>query len=311
MEQRITVLTYAVRGRVILKYSGQLGLMLAILTTVPLVVAVLDAEWSAVQRYAFLCIGLFVTGGLLARLPAPARIQENEAITVTALAFLLAPLMMAWPMMTANISFINALFEAISGVTTTGLSTLGSVETRPASFLFARAWMQWYGGLGIVILSVALLMGHHAAAHRLTETLESGETLIATARTHARHSIIIYVALTLFGLILIWSLSGNGFTSLLHVLSAVSTGGFSSFDNSLAALSSGVSAAVMAVAFLGAVSLPLYWYVFHAGWAGGLRTLFEDVELRTLLLTCLLSGSVLSLLLWMHHSAMPWYHGMN
>jgi trk system potassium uptake protein TrkH len=310
MEQRITVLTYAVRGRVILKYSGQLGLMLAILTTVPLVVAVLDAEWSAVQRYAFLCIGLFVTGGLLARLPAPARIQENEAITVTALAFLLAPLMMAWPMMTANISFINALFEAISGVTTTGLSTLGSVETRPASFLFARAWMQWYGGLGIVILSVALLMGHHAAAHRLTETLESGETLIATARTHARHSIIIYVALTLFGLILIWSLSGNGFTSLLHVLSAVSTGGFSSFDNSLAALSSGVSAAVMAVAFLGAVSLPLYWYVFHAGWAGGLRTLFEDVELRTLLLTCLLSGSVLSLLLWMHHSAMPWYHGM-
>lgn len=310
MEQRITVLTYAVRGRVILKYSGQLGLMLAILTLFPLAVAVLDTEWQAVQRYAVLCMGLLITGGLLSRLPSPARIQENEAITVTALAFLLAPLMMAWPMMTAGISFIDAMFEAISGVTTTGLSALGHVETRPASFLFARAWMQWYGGLGIVILSVALLMGHHAAAHRLAETLESGETLIATARTHARHSIIIYVGLTLFGLLLIWYLTGDAFTALLHVLSAVSTGGFSSFDNSLASLGHSMALGVMFIAFLGAVSLPLYWSSVHAGWVKGVRTLFGDIELRALLVTCLLSGSVLSLLAWLHHSDAPWFNGM-
>ncbi|NIQ93815.1 MAG: TrkH family potassium uptake protein, partial [Desulfuromonadales bacterium] len=53
---------------------------------------------------------------------------------------------------------VDALFETVSAVTTTGLSTLGLVDSRPRTFVFARAWMQWYGGLGIVILSLALVV---------------------------------------------------------------------------------------------------------------------------------------------------------
>jgi trk system potassium uptake protein TrkH len=61
-------------------------------------------------------------------------------------------------MMGSGLSFLDALFEAISGVTTTGLSTKATLVGAPATFLFARAWMQWYGGLGIVALSLALVM---------------------------------------------------------------------------------------------------------------------------------------------------------
>ena len=70
----------------------------------------------------------------------------NEGMVVVALIFLLAPLLMTYPFMAAGLSFEDALFEAISGVTTTGLSTLATVQDKPASFLFTRAWMQWYGG---------------------------------------------------------------------------------------------------------------------------------------------------------------------
>ena len=130
MQERINVLSYSVRGRVVLKYGGQLMLMLAILTLVPLGVALLVTDWVLVFRYAVLCSGLLLAGGLLARLPAPTHIQGNEALTVTALAFLCSPLLMSWPMMAADISFIDAVFESVSGVTTTGLTTLNSVESR-------------------------------------------------------------------------------------------------------------------------------------------------------------------------------------
>lgn len=305
MEERTGVLTYAVRGRVVLKYCGQLMLMLVMLTLVPLAVALLQGEWLPGRRYAILCCGLLAAGAWLARLPAPSHIQGNEALTVTALAFLIAPLLMSWPMMAAGIPFTDALFEAVSGVTTTGLSTLAGVEQRSSVFLFARAWMQWYGGLGIVVLSVALLMGHHAAARRLVDPAAAGEALVATARTHARRCIFIYLLITLLGLALVWSLTGDGFNALLHVLTAVSTGGFSSFDQSLAGFHSAAAIVVICISLLGAVSLPLYWRAFHAGRSGCIVTILGDVELRALVVAGLLTGALLSWLASRHGVAAP------
>ena len=310
MENRINVLTYAVRQRVLAKYCGQLALMLALLTLVPLGFALLEAEWHAAMRYGMVCGGLVLVGGTMARLVAPVDIRDNEALTITAIAFLLTPLVMSWPLAAAGIAPVDALFEAISGVTTTGLSTLASVEHRSSLFLFSRAWMQWYGGLGIVVLSVALLMGHHAAARRLADPIESGEMLVATARTHAQHSLVVYLCLTLLGLALVWPLAGDGFTALVHVLAAVSTGGFSGFDASLGGMGTAAAVAVMAVSFLGAVSLPLYWRVFHARRGRRLRTLAGDVELRALVVGCLLVGGLLALLARRHGVDAPWYHGL-
>ena len=309
-EEGINVLVYAVRPRVVLKYCGQLALMLALLTLAPLIFSLVQTEWVLVTRYSVLCSGLLLIGSQLARLPTPTHIQANEALTITAIMFLLSPLLMSWPMMASGAAYLDALFEAVSGVTTTGLSTLASIESRSDSFLFARAWMQWYGGLGIIVLSVGLLMGHQAASRRLTDPVDSGDTLVTTARIHARRTLIVYVLLTLLGLALVWSLSGNGFSALLHVLAAISTGGFSSYDNSLAGLASQPAAvAVMTVSFLGAVSLPLYWQAAHGGWRRGVQLLLTDVELRALLLAGLLVGGLLSGLAWLHGTAAPWYDG--
>ena len=71
--------------------------------------------------------------------------------------------------MTEGLTAIDALFEAVSGVTTTGLSTVSDLQQHSPGFLFARAWMQWYGGLGIVVFSIALLfLNKGIAARRLT-----------------------------------------------------------------------------------------------------------------------------------------------
>ena len=310
-EEGNKVLIYAVRGRVVLKYSGQLALVLAVLTLVPLAVAIYEQDSVLLFRYAIVCAGLFLIGGYFARLPAPDYIQGNEALTITALAFLMPSLLMAWPFMAANISYNDALFEAVSGITTTGLSTVGEIGKRSVSFLFLRSWMQWYGGLGFIVLSVALLIGHQAAARRLISPVESGEPLMATAHTHARRSLIVYLCLTGCGLAVVWPLSGDGFNALLHVLSSVSTGGFSSFDNSLAGfMSRPATVAIMVLSFLSAVSLTLYWRTFHAGWRKGMGTLLADVELRALLVASLLASGLLIWLGWLHSGEASWYHGL-
>lgn len=309
MEDRISVLTYPVRFRVLAKYGGQLALMVSLLVLVPLGFAMLKAEWPTAVRYGFLSAGLLLGGGVMARLDAADDIREHEALVITAAAFLLTPLLMTWPLMVEGIPSMDALFEAISGVTTTGLSTLGGVQHHSDVFLFARAWMQWFGGLGIVVLSVALLMRHGAAARRLAEPIETGETLVATARTHAQHVLVVYLVLTLLGLALLWPLIGDGFTALVHVLAAVSTGGFSNFDTSLANMDRTAAVAVKGLSFLGAISLPLYWSVFQVRGAKGFRKLKGDVELRALIVACLTVVSLLTLLAWLNGVPSPWYHG--
>jgi len=311
VEERKNVLGHAVRLRVIAKYCGQLFMMLGLLTLAPLLAAVLERGWSLALQYTLLCAGMLLFGSLLARLTAPEKIQVNEALVITFMMFLLAALLMSWPMAEPGVAFMDALFESISGVTTTGLSTLGTVENRSDTFLFTRAWMQWYGGLGFVVLSIALLIGNQAASRRLLGPTESNETLTTTTRAHAFRTLIVYCSLTVVGLVIVWPLVPDGYTALRHVLSAVSTGGFSTHDNSLAGLDSRPAAiAIMFVSFISAVSLYLYWRAVHVGWREGLKTFFTDVEFRGLLIACLLSGALLVLLGWINNSDAPWYQGL-
>jgi Trk-type K+ transport system membrane component len=118
--KQATELRYAVRFRVVLKYFGQLCLVLAVLTMAPLVMSLIFNERYITLRYAVVVCGLVGLGLGTARLRAPSNVQANEAMVLVALMFLFTPLAMCYPMMSSGLSFLDALFEAISGVTTTG-----------------------------------------------------------------------------------------------------------------------------------------------------------------------------------------------
>lgn len=158
MSSQAAGLHYAVRLGVIAKYVGQLGLVLATLTLVPALVALLLGEFDHALAFVPPLLVLLLGWALTHRLPPPSQVQINEGMIVVALLFLLAPLLMCYPLMQMGLSLPDALFEAISAVTTTGITSLPSQQGLPESFLFGRAWMQWYGGLGIVVLSLALLI---------------------------------------------------------------------------------------------------------------------------------------------------------
>jgi len=291
-DERIATISYAVRGAVLAKYLGQIALMLAVLCLPPLLVSLLYAEYTFSERFVGLIALLLLCGIPLARLPAPARIQVNEGLAITVLTFVLTPLLMSYPLMASGLPFADILFEAVSGVTTTGLSTLTQLHEQSYSLLFTRAWMQWFGGLGIVVLSVSLLMGHQAASRRLVDPEASGLDLASTTRAHARHTLAIYLLLSALGLAVIWLSIGDGFTAITLMLSGVSTGGFAPFDDSLAHLAGQPAVyVVMSLGLAGAVTLPAYYRAYHGGW----RSLAGDVELRTLLLLVIGLAMVLTL----------------
>lgn len=165
--------------------------------------------------------------------------------------------------------------------------------------------MQWYGGLGIVVLSVALLLGNQLSARQLAEPLGT-ENMATTARVHARRMLLVYLLLSLFALAVLWLMTGDGFIALLHMLSAISTGGFAPHDLSLAALDSHlVGYTVLAIALLGAIPLPLYYFAYRKG----LRSLFTDLELIGLL--AITASLCLLLVLLMHfNSGAGWQHSL-
>lgn len=292
-------LTYAVRGRVILKYLGQLALMLAALTLVSLGVSIYFGEYSISYRYLIVIGILGVYGLATARLEVPGNIQTNEALTIIALIFVIAPLLMTIPVMGAGLTFMDALFETVSAITTTGLTTIADVESKPQTFLFARAWMQWYGGLGIIILSVALFMRLSVAAKRLTVPL-AADSLVSSARTFARQMLIVYVIITVIALVLVTVISGSFFLALTHVLTGVSTGGFSSFNENLVAIGPGFTqASVLFCTVFGAIPFPL----FFIAWKQGFKQVYKDVELGAMFVLILLFSVLLTIFL---HS---YFHG--
>jgi trk system potassium uptake protein TrkH len=287
----VRVLQYAVRLPMLVKYVGQLCIALAVLSCVPLLVSIVCKDFTVSGRYAVVIAALLLFGLVCGRLRISMKMQHNEAMAVTALIFLITPLVMAWPTMAAGLDFFDALFETVSAVTTTGLSTVVSLEGQTKTFLFSRAWMQWVGGLGIVVLGMAALIQPGLAAKRL-DIAEFSDDIIGGTRAVAQRVLTVYVLLTIGGIGLLMLSGVDWYNALLYCLSAISTGGFSPHDASLAGLQNfPAECAVTLISMAGAVSLLLY----YRGYCRGPGDLWRDEQLKALLMICIVVSLVLAL----------------
>jgi trk system potassium uptake protein TrkH len=274
-------LRFAVRVRVVAKYLGQAFLMLAALTCVPAAVAGGSGNTGVALRYLAVILLFAVYGALTARIRVAANMQRNEALVITALVFTLSGCAMAFPLMGYGISLVDAIFEAVSGVTTTGLSTLASVEDRPASFLFARAWLQWVGGLGVLALVLALLIEPGVAAKRLG--FDERVDIAGGTQAHIRRVSQVYLVITVIGMLALLVVGEPAIDAINYALTAVSTGGFANYDDSLAGIASWPARVLITLLSLaGAVSFSLY----YLGTFRHVPRLLREPQFRGLLLLC-------------------------
>lgn len=275
-------LSYGVRPSVIAKYLGQLFFVSAATSFIPLVASIVFGDFGISLAYLAV-IGFFSLCGFFSRgIEAPKKVQFNEAYVIVGLAFLLTSFILSFPVKMIGISWIDAWFETVSGITTTGLSTLRGVEEKARTFIFSRSWMQWYGGLGIVVLSMGLAMQPGTVAKKLSATLTDQEEIIGSTRAHARKVFFIYTLFTIAAVITFLIFGLPLLPSLALAFSSISTGGFSPFNDSLQSLPLSISYFVVLFSLLGAISFPLYWIYQKKQ----LTALLGNIQLWTILICC-------------------------
>lgn len=257
---------FAVRPLVVAKLLSQLFSVLGVLTIVPLGVSVFAGTEATSLSY-LVVIAIFGLMGFAGRFIAePEVVQTNEALTTVGLVFTCSSVLMAIPIMSYGVGFVDAWFEAVSGVTTTGLSTI-SLADKPWTFLFARGWMQWVGGIGVVVMALGLLSMSAGAAKALGfSESEIGNTVGGT-RAHAKRVVTIYLILTVLGITLLLLCGANLLDAIVHSMAALSTGGFANYSDSLGSLSSAHIMGINLLCIAGAISFHVYYVsiLFRSG----------------------------------------------
>jgi len=265
------------RKAVVLDNSCQILLLFGYLLIPPLVTSLLFRE--------FLYAGLLGGEALVCFLPrvvlgkkAVFDLATTEAVVVTALAYLLFSILGAVLFLPVA-PFVDGLFEAMSGITTTGLSVM-PVESLPGTLLFFRSYSQWIGGAGIVIVSL-LLIGPGKSAFRLYASEYGDVNLAGDVKSTAKVVVKIYLALTALGFLAFLASGMGAFYALLHIMSTVSTGGFSPFSASIGAYQSPFIRIVVVVFMAaGGISFISYYAFQNRRW----RDFFRDSQLRAMLL---------------------------
>ncbi len=176
-------------------------------------------------------------------------------------------------------TFTDAVFEITSGLTTTGASILTDVEIVPRGILFWRSLTHWLGGMGIVVLYVALLPALGGNAFQLYKAEASGLTVDRASprlKENAKRLWLIYLLLSMlcFSLLLLGKM--QIFDALCHTFGAIATGGFSTKNASIAAYGSYVHWVITAFMFLGGVNFLLYYRFFQ----GKPLSAIKDEEFR-------------------------------
>lgn len=176
--------------------------------------------------------------------------------------------------------FIDAIFETVSGFTTTGSSILRDVEVLPKSVLFWRTMTHWVGGMGIIVLVVAILPLLRIGGYNLFKNEASGishEKLTPKTASTAKRLWGIYVSLSfiLTGLLLLGDM--NFFDAINHAFSTISTGGFSTKNSSVTGFSPYVQYMITLFMFLSGANFYLHYYFIK----GRFKRVFSNLELRS------------------------------
>jgi trk system potassium uptake protein TrkH len=269
-----------------------LGLLLMLFSISMLVPAGVSLLYGDGQFDLFLdAFGIVLFAGLLAWVPArhsTGDLRLRDGFLVVALFWSVIGVAGAVPFFLADVprmSFTEAVFESVSGFTTTGATVLLGLDTLPPSILYYRAQTQWLGGIGIVVLAVALLPLLGIGGMQLLKAETTGpmkETKVTTRITGTAKALwLVYVVLTLAGVLAYWLAGMSLFDAVLHSFTAVSTGGFSSHDASIGYFGSPtIEFITIGLMVLGGVNFTLHFLAWRSRRLGDY---WRDSEFRAYL----------------------------
>ncbi|MCD7058999.1 TrkH family potassium uptake protein [Pelagibacterium xiamenense] len=265
-----------------------IGALTAALGASMLLPALADFVYGNEDWLVFLTSALITTifgGGLwAASTGGTSELSLRQAFLMTTLIWVVLTTFGALPIYLSNLrlTFTDAMFEAMSGITTTGATVITTLDTAPPGILLWRGLLQWFGGLGVVVMAIAVLPMLRVGGMQMfrAEAFETPDKILPQAAQIASAMTVIYVLLTFACAVCYWVAGMPAFDAVAHALSTVATGGFSTRDASLAAFPQPAVHYVSTVfMILGALPFVLYLGVLQ----GSVVQLVRDSQVRLFL----------------------------
>ena len=248
---------------------------------------------------------LTFVGGLLFLLighGAQKRVGEREGYVIVASVWIVFSLfgMLPFWLSGALPTLVDCWFETMAGFTTTGATVVSDVESMSQSLLLWRALMQWLGGLGIIVLSVAILPMFGLGGMQLYSAEVTGvsyEKLSPRIADTAKHMWVTYILLTAAQAVLMYLEGMPHFDAICHSLSTISTGGFSTRNDSMISYNAAIQWTTAVFMFLSGMNFTQLIYLFR----GNPRRIWKDEESRWYSAAILVATLILSTGLFIHY----------
>lgn len=221
----------------------------------------------------------------------------RQAFLLTPLCWFGLPVFAGLPFMftTTDLSFTDAYFETVSGFTTTGSTVIVGLDSLPGGILLWRGILQWLGGVGFIVMAIAILPFLKVGGMQIlrTESSDRSEKILPRASQIAGAIALVYLVLTLLSMVGFLLTGMTLLEAVVHAMTSLSTGGYSTSDSSLGRFGPGAQWVAVVSMILGA--LPFVLIV--RAWQGDQRALWGDSQVRVFLL--FLAAVILPFALWL------------
>ena len=297
-------MTRTFNWRIVFKTMGVLTTLEALFMLIPTFTAWWYHEadfgaWIAASAVTWISSWWMVGAGR----KAEKRVGEREGYVIVATVWLVYSLfgMLPFWLSGALPDITDAWYETMAGFTTTGSTVFTDVAAQTHSILLWRALMQWLGGMGIIVLSVAILPMFGLGGMQLYSAEVTGvsyDKLSPRIADTAKHMWLTYIGLTLGEGILLWLLGMNKFDSLCYSMATISTGGFATHNDSVAGFGPAIQWTITFFMLLSAINFTQLIYLFR----GKPQRLVHDEETKWYVGACLVAGVILTvgLLIYTH-----------
>ena len=266
-----------------------IGMLLCILSLFMMIPAFVDwlygnNDWPAFVGASLLTLFVGAILYLSNRDSTTEHLELRQAFLLTNSAWISIALFGSLPFLLSEIdmSFTDAIFESTSGITTTGATVINNLEATSHGILIWRALLQWLGGVGIIVMALAVLPMLSIGGMQLfkTESYETPDKVVPKAASFAAGISIVYITLTVVWALMLWFAGMPLFDSIAHAMTTLATGGYSTRSDSLAAFN---SSSIEIIVIFGMIvgSLPFVHYL--AITKKGLKNLFKDAQVKLFL----------------------------
>ena len=277
---------------------GTLQIILGVFMFIPIIIQLIYNELDSGFVSASIITIIFGVLFFLSNLDHNKNIDLPQAFILTALSWLSIAIFGSLPFIFSelNLSFTDAFFESMSGITTTGSTILTDLDNAPKGILLWRAILQWLGGIGIILMAITLMPIMNIGGMQLFKISanDNAEKILPKSKEVSLRLIVIYSLLT-FICALFYKLFGmNYFDSLTHSMTTIATGGFSNYNDSIGHFNSALIE-TNAIIFIILGSIPFIAYIKYLN--GDKKVFYKDSQINFFIKTIIISVIIIFIFL--------------